>query len=318
MLSELIFASTPTKREEKSDRVPGISMSSLFPCAYRMYKVHRGEFWNEELEPQQVLNMEDGWTQENQAVERLERAGVEVKSRQIQVRVGKSNTPGRPDGIVSLKGEEYLWEFKAMNSNRYVEFTRWGLASFINYKAQVQGYLLGLGLERCCFQAKDKDNNNYHDIIERLDKDFISPIVEWCDKIRLEAWVPEPVQSKYCTQCGLDCFGKMVDLSWMDTKDELEMAQQWIKGKKFRDGGTAMMEESRDYFIGIKDKYGNWIRQGLIGDKDELRASGIEIRKITQHRFDINKSKIIEEFGAEALLKVGEENEVIQYRIREV
>ena len=318
MLSELIFASAGTKREEKSDRVPGISMSSLFPCAYRMYKVHLGEVWDEELEPQQVLNMEDGWDQEEQAIKRLERAGVKVKNRQIRVTVGKSDIPGRPDGTVNLKGEDFLWEFKAMNSDRFTQFTRWGLDAFPNYRAQSNGYLLGLGLEKVCQQAKNKDNNDYYDTVERLDLGFILPIIEWCDKIRLEGWVPEPVKSKWCSYCGLDCFGKALDLSWMDTVDELKMAQQWLTGKKHKDVGEMMMEEARSFFIGIKDKYGNWVKKGLIGDKDLLTASGIEIKKITQHRLDVSKQKILEEFGAEALLRVSEESEVIQYRIREV
>ena len=318
MLSELIFASVGTKRKEVGDRVPGISISALFPCAYRMYKVHLGQIWAEEQTPQQLLNMSDGWDQEQQAVERLEHAGVKVKNRQARVTVGKSDIPGRPDGIVNLKGEEYLWEFKAMNSERYSTFTRWGLDAFPGYRAQDNGYLLGLGLGKVCHQAKHKDSNNYRDIVESLDKNFILPIVEACDKIRIEGWIPEPIKSKYCTYCGLDCFGKALDLSWMDTVDELEMAQRWITGKKHKDVGEMLMEEARSYFVGIKDKYGNWIKKGLIGDKELLTASGVEIRKIIQHRFDVKRERVLEVFGAEGLMKVSEESEVTQYRIKEL
>ena len=79
-----------------------------------------------------------------------------------------------------------------------------------------------------------------------------------------------------------------------------------------------LMEEARSYFVGIKDKSGKWIRKGLIGDKSLLLANGIEIKKIIQHRLDVNKQLIIENFGPEGLLKVSEENEITQYRIREV
>jgi len=318
MLSELILAATPIERVERPGRDPGISMSGLFPCAYRMYKVQVGEFWDEKLEPQQVLNMEDGATQELQAIDRLRRAGIKVYFRKQLVTVGRSKIAGEPDGKFKLREQEYLWEFKAMNLERYNEFVRWGLRTFPNYKAQVQGYLLGAGLDMACVQAKHKDSNNYNDIIEHLDKDFILPIVEWCDKIKLESWIPEPVQCKYCAYCGMDCFGKALDLSWMDSVDELEMAQRWIKGKLFKDGGEAMIEEARDFFIGVKDKYGNWIKRGLIGDKDQLTASGIEIKKSTQHRLDVNRNKLVEEFGVEGLMKVSEEKTIDQYRIREV
>ncbi len=318
MLSELISAATPIERKDRPGRDPGISMSGLFPCAYRMYKDHIGEVWNEKLEAQQVLNMEDGLYQENQAVDRLRRADIKIYFRKKLVTVGMSKIQGEPDGKFQLRDIEYLWEFKAMNWNRFSEFTRWGLRTFPNYKAQVQGYLLGTELDRACIQAKHKDSNNYHDIIEQLDKDFILPIIKWCDRIKLDEWIPEPVQCKYCAYCGVDCFGKALDLSWMESVDELEMAQKWIKGKLFKDGGEAMIEEARDFFIGVRDKYGNWIQRGLIGDRDQLSASGLEIKKIVQHRLDIDKGKLIEEFGVEGLMKVSKESTIDQYRIREL
>jgi len=318
MLSEIIYASVKTEREEKSDRVPGISGSSLYPCPYRMYLVHIGKYWNEGFTPQQILNLEDGWDQEEQAVRRLERAGVVVKDRQNRVYMGESKIPGSFDGKVTLNGIDYIWEFKAMNSDRFQEFSSRSLKGFINYKSQIQGYLLGSGVSRSLFQAKHKDSNDYKDIVETLDLSFISPIIEWCDRIRLEGWVPKPKECIYCSNCGMDCFGKKIDFSWLETVDELEMAQKWIKGKQYQDVGGMLIDEARAYFIGVKDKFGNFIKRGLIGDRDLLTASGIEVKKITQHRLDVNKQKLVEEFGAEALLRVSDESNIVQYRIREV
>jgi hypothetical protein len=63
MLSEVIFASVGIKGEG-SKREPGISASSLYPCAYRLYKAQKGESNWPDPTAQQLLNMADGWDQE--------------------------------------------------------------------------------------------------------------------------------------------------------------------------------------------------------------------------------------------------------------
>lgn len=321
MLSEILFAGVGKEREPRFDRIPGISISAFFPCAYRMYRAHTGEIWNEEQTPQQLLNMSDGWTHEEQAVERYAKIGIKIESRTPQERrvvVGKSNIYGSFDGRVTLNGKRYLWEFKAMNSDRFWEFQRWGLKAFPGYRAQVQGYMVGSADNETIFQAKHKDSNDYYDILEPLDVPYISQIINWVDDIKLKNWIPEPKECEYCYHCGLGCFGTTLDLSWIKDAKASDMVDKWKKGKQFQDVGGMMMEEARSFFVGKKDKNGDVLVEGLIGDKEILLVEDLKILKITQHRFDISKEKIVKEFGPEALLKVGEYKEIPQYRITQV
>jgi len=322
MLSELMFASVP-KKQDKGDRVPGISCSGLFPCPYRLYKVHKSEVWGKEITAQQYYNMEDGVDQEKQTVKRLGEAGIIIKDREVSERkvvIGKSNIPGSFDGTVTLRGKNYLWEHKAMNYDNFTLLTRWGLKCFPGYKAQVHGYMLGAGLDSCWFMAKHKDSNNYHDIEEKLDKDFILPIIEWADRIRMDNWVPGPKFIPECSYCGIRCFGEVVDLSWIKMASVPDVVGKWRKGKQLQAVGGMLEEEARLVLTGEERKEGKWIRvtEGLVEDKDLLLVEGLEVKRISGHRFSISKQRIVEEFGMEGLMKVGEEMETSHYRVRDL
>jgi len=318
MLSEVLFASVQTKREREEGRAPGLSISQLFPCPYRLYKVHMGEIQEKELEPRQVLNMADGWDVEEQSVRRLAGAGVLIKDRQAKVRIGKSGIPGSIDGTFTLNGKKRLWEHKAWGENSFGQFLWKGLDTFPGAKAQINGYMVGMNLDEADFFVKKKDNNDYFDKLYRLDEKFIIPIIEWADRIRLEGWVPEPRPCEYCTYCGLDCFGKILDFSWIGEADAHEMVVKWKQGDKLVKVGEMFRDGARAYFVGEKDKYDNVITEGIIGDRDLLLVEDLEVKKITQHRFGVSKQKVMEVFGPEGLVQVGEEKEVVQYRIREV
>ncbi len=322
MLSELMFASVSTERKPRSDRAPGISMSGFYPCAYRMYLAHTEKLYKDDtLTPQMVYNMDDGRTHEAQVVERLKQASIIVWGREFPdnlVYVGQSRTSGRPDGFITLNKEDYLWEFKAMNTNRFLDFSRFGLKVFPNYKAQVQGYMLGKGLKKCIFQAKHKDSNDYCDFIEYLDEPYITQIVDWVDRIKIEGWVPTPVKAKECLHCGVDCFGKPVDMSWIKKADAHEQVEKWKDGYKYSKVGELMMEEAKAFFCGVKDKQGNLVQKGLIGDGEVLLVEDLKIQKSTQHRWGINKELILKEIGQDGLLRVSEEKIIESYRIREV
>ncbi|KKN24488.1 hypothetical protein LCGC14_0894280 [marine sediment metagenome] len=315
MLSEIMYASTKVKVDPT--RTPGLSSSGLFPCPYRMYMVHTGQFYPDNPDPQAILNMEDGNTHEDQVVERIESSGVKIENRQKRLKFGRSGLTGRPDGSFNLVEEEYIWEFKAMNDYLYSEFVKWGLKTFPNYQCQVQSYMHATGIHKACFHAKNKNDNAHHDIIIEYDPEFILPIIEWADKIRLGEVTPEPIQIPECAHCGFGCFGQALDFSWMETADEVEMSEQWRKGNMFKKGGEAMMEEAKAFFSGVFDKYGNLLRPGLIGDKESLMVNGLSIKKVVAHGFQIDRQKIIEEFGPEGLIKVGESTETVSYRIRE-
>lgn len=318
MLSEVLFAHAGSSKESKGDRLPGLSCSQLFPCPYYLLKVHLGEALRETPDPRQLLNMADGWDQEEQSVKRLAKAGVRIENRQAKVLVGKSQVPGSIDGTYTISNKMRLWEHKAWDDEYFYLFTRRGLDGFPGQKAQVNAYMLGSNLTEVDFFIKCKRNNDYFDKVYPLDEEFIGPIIDWCDKIRLEGWIPEPVECKWCTHCGIGCFGAVLDFSWMGTAKAEDIAEKWKQGDKYVKVGEMLKEEARTYFVGKKDKYGNTLVEGIMGDRELLLVEDLEIRKVIQNRFDVNKGRVLEVFGAEGLMQVGEEKEIVTYRFREV
>lgn len=317
ILAEILFASV--KQEVKSDRAPGLSGSQLFPCPYRLYRAHVGTAYEATTDPQAILNMEDGWAQEEQSVKRLARAGIKVVNRQARVLVGKSQVPGSTDGEVCINGTQYLWEHKALNTDGFNRFKTYGLKAFINYRCQVNFYMVGRGLKKASFMVKHKDSNDYFDTVEDLDEGLINPIIDWCDRIRLEGWVPEPKEIPECAHCHIACFGPVLDMSWIKTASAQEVTELWKKGKAYQDLGKDMEDRARAVLVGVKDKVtGEWTQRGLIGEKEFLRVDDLEVKKITSHRFDLSKQRVIEVFGPEALLKVGQDSTIESYRIRMV
>ena len=62
MLSEVLKASVSSRGKiPRSDRLPGLSCSGLFPCPYFLYKVQIGEVWDEELTAQQIPSLGDNY-----------------------------------------------------------------------------------------------------------------------------------------------------------------------------------------------------------------------------------------------------------------
>ncbi len=319
MLSEILDAAAPTKRAPRPNRPGGISMSSLFPCPYRLRLVHDGKYWGDSLTPQQHYNMADGNDQEEQSVKRLAAAGITIENRQKEVVVGRSKVPGAYDGDFELNGKRYLWEHKAYDQNTDAMWflKQWGMAKLPEQRAQTNGYMLGGGLERADFFVKVKNNNTYIDIPYSIDRPFIDEIVEWCDRIRLDDWKPKPEECKWCTLCRVGCFDHLVDLSWIATADETKMVEKWKQGTQFIGIGKMLQEEADAVFIGIRDKEGKITQPGLIGDKELLVLPGLEIKKSTSHPFKLSKALVLQEFGPEGLIKVGTSNPVVQYRHKE-
>ena len=49
MLSEILMTAVSARgRVPRPDREPGLSCSTLFPCPYALYKIQKGEVWEEE------------------------------------------------------------------------------------------------------------------------------------------------------------------------------------------------------------------------------------------------------------------------------
>lgn len=302
------------------DREPGISCSALFPCPYRLYLVHTGQYWDEELSGPEIMNLEDGWDQEEQSVRRLkEELGVTVKNRQAKVSVGKSCIPGQIDGEVNVGGV-MLWEHKAWASYRFEAFRSRGLEWFQGERCQANAYMLGRGLDKCEFFVKKKEHNDYHSIIVPLERNFILPVIEWADKIRMEGWVPKPKEISLCTHCGVGCFGEIIDFSALKTASAAEIVEKWITGDKYVKVGEMLKDEARFVLTGQVKRGDRYIREepGLIGDKDILIVEGLKVLKVPSHRFDVDKGLVIRHFGPEGLMKVGREKDIISFRIQEV
>jgi hypothetical protein len=282
-----------------------------------MYLVHTGDYNRQRGNPtaQEILNMDDGWDQEEQSVRRLAAAGIRVEDRQFTVSLGKSRIPGHGDGTVTYGETKYVWEHKAYDANAMALMTleREGFDALPNQKSQINGYMLGLGLDKGIFFVKVKNTNDYVDVVVKRDDAFIGEIVGNCDRIKLGGWVPEPKKCDWCSNCGVDCFGTWVDFGKIRTSSEEEVAQRWLEGDKLVKIGELMKDEARAFFVG-DEKTGI---EGIIGDADALVVPDVlEIKRIRVRRFDVKKELVLERFGPEALALVGEETNSTQYRFK--
>ncbi len=305
MLNQILHAAAPRKRNNEG-RPTGITVSQLFPCPYRLYLVHTGQFWNQDLTPQMYYNMDDGAWQEEQTTRRLEKAGISIINRQASVAIGKSEVPGHIDGEFIFSGETYLWEHKAYDAGslHVADFQSGGLDSLPMQKAQVNGYLIGMGDKYADFFIKLKNNNTFLDEVVKRDDDFILPILEWCDKIRLEGWVPEPQPCAWCTKCGYGCFD-VIDFSKVSVSPDEEVANRWIEGDKLEKVGKLMKEEVRRFLL------------QEMGETEVMEVAGLlRVKRISFTKFVINQNKLLETFGPEGLMAVGEEQEQVQYRFK--
>ncbi len=323
MLAEVLFASVDTKRN-KAGRPQGLSVSQLYPCPYRLYLVQTDSLYKEEPTPQQSVNMGDGWYAESETVELMAKAGLKVYDRQGRVKIGRSSIPGSYDGKIDFKGESYLWEHKAWNDEAFDSFVRNGLDNRPGEWCQVNGYMFGADLKKVDFWVKKKQTNDYHDKVFELDLEFLKQVLEWADEVRLGGWIPKPEECKWCSSCGVGCFpSPKLDFTQIGSFTNAEMVESWKKGYAMSKAGEYLMDTVRSYLVGKKDKYGTQLVEGIIKDEELFYLDGgesgkLEVKKIVAHRFDINKGKVLELFGPEGLMSVGEEKEIPQYRIREV
>jgi len=328
MLSELVILAATKENKKKinskewKDR-KGLRCSGLWPCAYRLYLINSNSMPERLPSGLELLNMEDGWWEEEQAVARLARAGIEVKNRGRELVVGKSKIPGHIDGELFLNSEEILWEHKAMNSDRSEIFRSKGIIAFIDYYTQTQAYMLGLGITKGIVQVKNKETNEPIDRPVKLNLEYITPIIEWADAIVLDNWIPESKETEYCKSCPVGCFmdqGIKLDFSNVDSITANNLVESFVKGKQMEDAGKYLQDQVREVLIGLKDeKTKKIIRQGMIGDKEELRVDGdknyLQVKKIPQRRSEINKVKLLDLIGADKLIELTEYTDIDTYRI---
>jgi len=264
-----------------------------------MYLSHIGKRWDDNTEVD-LLNMEDGWDQEEQAVRRLRRAGIRVQCRGKEegyLQIGRSDITGHIDGEIDFGGTRYLWEHKAMSYDRFWLLKTRGIDAFPGYKCQAHAYMKGRKLQKCIFQAKNKESNEPYDIVFDLDEDFINPIIEWADQIRLHEVEAKPQKGEYCKFCSVNCFGVILDFSMIRAAKAEEVAAKWRQGKALQFVGKALEEEAKGMLIGIQSDTGEWIQRGLVGEADVLLVEGLKILKIVSHPTTLDKGKILAMLG---------------------
>ncbi len=316
MLSEVVIASAKASQVE---RRPGLSISGLFPCPYYIYKSFVG--WGDlpQREGEEILNMENGWFQEDESIKALKRAGIIVENRQRSVWVGKARVPGHIDGTVTVSGRAMLWEHKAKSMDASQRLKERKLDSSPDIKTQVQLYMKGLktlgeeftNLDEADIYIKQKDTNTPFDFVVKYEPDFADMVVEWVDRVVLDKWAPEPKECLYCSRCYMRdiCRGETIlDLSGVTTWDNDELVKRWRLGKQYSDFGKELVESSRTIF---KAKF----EESSLEAGDVLMVGPLRVKKYVAHKRAFNQVKFIEKFGALALLDVTEEQEIPGYRV---
>ena len=313
MLSEIVIAAAAAGQGKPRT---GLSISGIFPCPWHIYKSWTG--WGDlpPIEGEQILNMENGWYQEEESIKDLARAGLRIENRQLEVTVGKSKRKGHIDGTVKVQDKIHLWEHKAKSSQSFHMLKELGLSKAPDIKCQVNLYMKGLReldfkVDQAVIYLKHRETNIPYDFLVPYESDFVDMVIEWVDKIVLGSWVPPQEECLFCPTCYMQkqCFGvDFLDLSGIRSLEDSELVQKWRLGKMYQDFGKELVDSTREIF---KDKF----EASELGAGEILMVGPLRVKKYIQHRQEFNKSSFIEKFGAVALLDVMESKDVPGYRI---
>jgi hypothetical protein len=111
--------------------------------------------------PEQMLLMEDGLMHEADMKIRLKVAGIPVREFPKEgMTTGKTGLPlvFHPDGVITIDGTEYVFEFKTMNTNLFENVARDGMAAHKpEYIKQVDGYMWATDIPRAIFLCKCRE-----------------------------------------------------------------------------------------------------------------------------------------------------------------
>jgi len=315
MLSEAVLASYTPERGTKPG-VPSITVTGVSPCAYATY-LNYFKLDLEERSPVEFMRMEDGHYQEMKSLNQLRRAGFQISftgANQMVVHVGEAGVTGRPDGIITVGGVNYLLEIKSMSLDRFTLFKRRGLDAFPNFRCQAQLYMSSRELKSkisgCYFYVVHKDSGRVYDLFEPARPNYIEPIVTVTDRIILEGLVPEKVWNDIlCPSCRhkIYCWGEGVtDLSGVKVAELPEVVEMWKEGKLLRDSGEEMMENAKAVLV------------GHLGDGDVLYLEGLKLLRTKRETSKIPLEKFVRVFGTDRLPEVLEVKETSYVRITEV
>lgn len=131
-------------------------------CDRRLWYALRWAHPEEDFEPRTRRIFANGNDREERMVEFLTAAGMTVSGRQSRVTLAGGALTGSIDGIVENVPEApktpHLLEIKTMKASRYEAWWRKGVeATDPKYYAQMQCYMMGLGLTRALFLVENQD-----------------------------------------------------------------------------------------------------------------------------------------------------------------
>lgn len=306
MLSEAVIAGAEKLKGFRSGK---ISPSMVSPCPLRTYKNWKGV--REPSEGVELLRMNDGHYQEQEMVDDLDRAGFEIRDRQLVVHIGPMI--GHIDGLILVDTKWHLLECKAMSLNRYTKFKQRGFEAEPAIKVQDQLYLASdelrkEGIDSGFIYAKHKDTCRPYDLFFEWDSGFTHSIEEQVYSL-LRGEIPVSVRCSVCPSCPyrLGCWGaEIVDFSGVHIASLPEMVAQWKTGTAHRQYGKELVDEARVAF------------KVELGDNDVIFIDDLKVLKVFPVRGGISESKFVEKYGAAALAEVWEEKRIEQMKVTEV
>lgn len=149
-----------------------------------------------------------GQDEEARFKEALARVGITITDDQKFVGFG-SHVSGSIDGIamgLPQSSKPHLAEFKTHSKKSFDDLKSKGVqASKPIHYAQMQTYMLGLGLERGLYGAVCKDDDRLYFERVHLDKEFALKIIERAKRIATAERMPDPISTRpdwyQCKMC---------------------------------------------------------------------------------------------------------------------
>lgn len=316
MLSQAVLAAY-TRPQENGIHKGQLTVTGISPCPYATY-INYHKLDVAENDSVAILRMKNGKWQELEVLEDLRKAGFKMRytgHNQLTVHVGKARIGGRPDGLITVDNREDVLSIKARSLDVFTVLRQKGIEAEPMTECQEQMYLASeelRGRAGAWLYVKHKDSCRPYDFFIESDASYSTPIIEAVDEIVLGGAEPkrpeEPIP--LCTRCRHRIFcwkSEILDTSGISTLSKPEVIHLWMQGQYHLELGKQFNEESRVLIGELLE--GN----DVLYLEDQLVL--LEAKRIVQHRTKISEKKFVEKFGAESLIDVIEESDVVQMRV---
>jgi len=148
-----------------------------------------------------------GQMEEDTVIKDLASVGIVVDGRQNHVRFG-SHVSGSTDGIIKsgipeAPDKEHVLEIKTHSKKSFDELEKKGVkvAKFEHW-AQMQGYMLGLDIDRALYYAVCKDDDRIYTERVRLEKTEAKALIDRAKRIAIDPRLPPPNATFHCNWCS--------------------------------------------------------------------------------------------------------------------